>query len=302
MNIKRIGIIILAVAALTTGCAENECDYCTDGDLVFKPVVSIMTRNTDLYSSIYPTDTPFGVWGFSLPKEKGWKDNNGTACEIYGNEEVPYSSSGWIPDKMETVISGNDRLSFFAYSPYEKTAGFSKTEGITFKDFDVNKDNTDIMFGGPLYDISPFASKGIVNIPFTRALCAVDFYAYTSMPSNDTIIINKLEIKDVVYKGSFKMLPSPAWEISDEKEDLVFFEGNTKLSSIPIHIGNTHILMPQDLAGEVTLTCTMEVNGICIPGQIFTAEKSMSWGIGKHAIYYLNVTENTKFATDWNIL
>ena len=81
---------IVAAALLTAGCVNNRGDeYDPVVEVVFMPVMHGSVRSV---GQNYPDDMPFGVCAWSLPSNRRWETERGSAEEFLVDERVDHES------------------------------------------------------------------------------------------------------------------------------------------------------------------------------------------------------------------
>ena len=216
--------LIAGLATVIIGCFDNRCAYEETGELRFRALLELNSRGETGNTRTYPTDIPFGIWALSLPVNKTWNNHADGAQTFLEDCRVIWNGETWITDTTHNWPPDR-RVTFFAYSPYRFPATFSTERGIEFKNFNTAADSTDLMFSGPIVDLDWKNSGGTVQIPFTRALCMVDFRVQTPVPSDMIIRLKKIALEGVAFSGNFQSLPEATWSETGDTGEAVFFEG-----------------------------------------------------------------------------
>lgn len=124
--------LLLATTALVTltaltfsGCSENEVtDINPDANpaMSFDVYTGVQTKGTETTTSSIQAATSDG-FGVLAYKTTGEWDGEGTADaatpNIMYNEHVYYNSAAWKYDNTKFWPTNEDKISFFAYAPYE---------------------------------------------------------------------------------------------------------------------------------------------------------------------------------------
>lgn len=151
-----------ATALAAVSCVNKINDYDAERIISFKALRANSTKSpsktspsTKTPSKTSPsTKTPsnaeekgaFRVWGYALPLDKNWKDDFKGAKTMLEGENYFHSDGIWKSAEDHLWCSRNERMSFFALSPADANAGFTREEGITVKGFNA---------GDPLSDNVP---------------------------------------------------------------------------------------------------------------------------------------------------
>lgn len=295
MNIRPF-IYYALIVFLASSCMSNKMEVVEpDIDLAFNVVISASTKADDIETE-YPMDTPFGVWSYSLPKEKTWSEYNNEAVSIHSQEQVLYDEGSglWKPQNNTTWVSSENNMSFFAYSPFSRECCFSKDNGICITDYSINE-GLQLLFSENIHDKNKVVSNGIVHIPFINALTSVEFNIRSSLPDGTIIRIKQLKVHDIATKGDFYSMPSARWENLEEYEDVVFFQGEKEIGNEPLSVGECIFMIPQAMTPTITLLCDIISGDYILHDQELKADGRMRWNVGKTCTYNLKVTTDLTF-------
>ena len=102
---------IFVLLMLTLSCTNTESEALHEVAISFSPVVYQNTRTSE--ANVYPQNTPFGVWAYSLPTNSQWKFDASSASVFMDNETVSYKSGSWVPSSTYNWTS-DKLLTFFA--------------------------------------------------------------------------------------------------------------------------------------------------------------------------------------------
>ena len=258
--------LIAGLAIVSIGCSDNRHAHEETGELRFRALLGLSSRGETGNTCNYPTDLPFGIWALSLPANKTWNNHADGAQTFLEDCRVIWNGEAWITDTIHNWPPDR-RVTFFAYSPYRFPAAFSTDRGIEFKNFNTAADSTDLMFTGPIVDLTWKKSGGTVQTPFTRALCMVDFRVQTPVPSDMIIRLKKIALEGVAFSGNFHSLPEATWSATGDSGEAVFFEGNLPLDESEQPAGGTRLMMPQQTRVTVKAICDIVANGNTLAGQ-----------------------------------
>ncbi|WP_292269891.1 fimbrillin family protein [Butyricimonas sp.] len=291
--------LIAWLAAAAAGCTDNRDAREEAVALRFRAVLEQNSRGGAANPCAYPADIPFGVWALSLPGDRKWDDHADRAEMFLDDCRATWSGEAWTTDTPCHWPPDKRRATFFAYSPCSFPAVFSTERGIEFKGFDLATDTADLMFAGPIADRSGGTSGGTVQVPFARALCAVDFRVQTPVPEGTVIRLRRLALEGVAFKGDFRSLPEPAWSVTGDTGEAVFFEGDLTLDETEQAAGKPLFMLPQRARVTVKATCDIEHGGNATTGRELKTDAVLTWGCGKRRGYTLKVTPDTLvFTTD----
>jgi len=297
MRTKLAYTLLVLVAIAVSGCKNERYQYEGQESLSFLPVISIPTRADS--ASVYPSNVPFGFYGYTLPSSSSYSANSTNAELKYDNTSVSYSNGAWVPSDDPTKTKSGQRLTIFAYSPYGAKVGFSQETGVTITDFDITDD--EILVADPIYDYSLYSSGGQVPLPFRHSLTDVSFYVFTNdaYAYNDEseyitkeVIVKSLSIEGFGTKGSYTQLPTAAWTLSDSGKSINLYEGDMSIGDQVSKIGETVTMMPQVFTAKVSMSVQFIENGYAYNPQTFVAEKTFHWGIGGRCTYIIRVYED----------
>lgn len=144
--------LLLALAAITlAGCAQNEIIETApkaDRSIRFDVYTGVQTKGTETTTASIKT-LNFGILGYKT-SNAGWTVDGASATPAMYNEQVTYDGTKWTYTNTKYWPTGDDKLSFFAYAPYDDA---STDKGI---------------------ELSPIEQKGAPEITFTQKAAAAD--------------------------------------------------------------------------------------------------------------------------------
>ena len=227
-------LLSLALTAVTvlamTGCSQNEI---TDLSPEANPAISFgaytgtQTRGTETTTGTVQNDG-FGILAYDYQVD--WISKDETPNFMY-NQKVEYKASAWTyaPVKYWPNTAGN-RITFFAYAPYESTPATGASKGIvlsantagynptiTFTVKDAATDMVDLVVDNE--QVRKTSASGTVNFNFKHILSRVDLAvkADRELASGTSIVVTGIKIiaaaspkfyKSCVYTSDISKIPS----------------------------------------------------------------------------------------------
>jgi len=290
--------MLIAGIAMMAGCTNKRNPYESDERLAFNPVVNMLTKADT--TTAYPDGSVFGLIGYTLPSGSSWENNSAKATQIYDHAPVSNAGEYWQPSDP-SLVKPLQRLSMIAYSPYEVDANVScdMTNGLQIKGFDINNNSSDIMFADPVYDYNLSESKGIIQLPFTKVLTEISFFAFSDLSSGMSLRLKKLTLSGFRTKGDFVQLPDAEWTLSGDATELVVYDAGSsdglEISDTPERtgqIGITTMMIPQ-VFNSVLVAEYQYVNsaGIAYNDKTDTLKYITHWTIGRKCVYVLKFDE-----------
>ena len=283
-----------------TACTSDEngsVDYSPELNILFSPAVNVASRASE---AVYPQDTPFGVWAYSLPKNEKWSSTEMTPQTVLENARVTHFNGKWEPSPS-TKWPGNDRLTFFAYAPYDANMTFTKERGVEFRDFDVTS-GVIPMYTPPVTDCSKQQTNGCVALPFTQTLTKVEINVCSAIANiGFRMYLKSVTIDDIAFKGSFQSLPQASWKQLHDRKCVEFCSEKMEVGMSMQPVG-AKILLPQAPQGPVKLTVDIYDN----EGNLYTDDYELTtepikntWNVGKYYVYNIVLSHNNAtFNTD----
>lgn len=144
--------LLLALAAITlAGCAQNEIIETApkaDRSIRFDVYTGVQTKGTETTTASIKT-LNFGILGYKT-SSNGWAVDGASTTPAMYNEKVTHDGTKWTYTNTKYWPTGGDKLSFFAYAPYDD-------------------DTTDKGI-----ELSPIGQAGAPEITFTQKAAAAD--------------------------------------------------------------------------------------------------------------------------------
>ena len=189
-------------------------------------------------------------------------------------------------------------MSFFAISPSDVPASFSRDKGVCVNGFDISASAPDLKFATLTGVRKPQADLP-TSIVFQSALCDVEFRAKSVASDDISITITKVTLSDVATTGDFRTLPSPEWTLGSKKTDLVVFEGNILLTEEAQSLGEVMSVIPQNLKPRITLRYNFDSGmGGVIKDIDVEINRDLKWRVGKKRVYTFKVSQNLGLTSD----
>lgn len=233
--------------------------------------------------------SPFKVWGI----ESGPNAEMVLEAESFAPVEGIWRSERehlWGPD--------DSTMSFFAISPSDVPATFSRDKGVCVNGFDISASAPDLKFATRTGVRKPQADLP-TSIVFQSALCDVEFRAKSVASDDISITITKVTLSDVVTTGDFCTLPSPEWTLGPKKTELVVFEGNVLLTEDAQSLGEVMSVIPQNLKPRITLRYNFDSGmGGVIKDIDVEINRDFKWRVGKKRVYTFKVSQNLGLTSD----
>ena len=271
------------------------CIHLHDGgekrEIVFEVTVASNTRAAGNDGLRLPENEDIAVQGYSLPSNAPWASAKDEARMEMDNVRAVHSEGDiWVPEEKHEWPENGRNMSFFAYSPYGR-GEFSRDGTITVSGYSVSE-GAGLMFCSAT-DCG-YSTLGHVSLKFTRALCSVEFHIQSSLKTGNTARISGLDISGLSACGDFHSRPVPSWVPDGVPQDFIFFEGETFTGDSAEALGDTRYLIPQSGEMQVRLTFDILNGDLVYEGFVLTAEKPVSWKVGKHYSYILKISEDLK--------
>ena len=116
--------LLMAMAALTiAGCSQNEVTEINpdaDRTIGLDVYTGVQTRGTETTTStLKEADAGFGIFAYKTSKE-GWdSEKASTTPDFMYNEHATWTSGSWGYASLRFWPTNDDKITFFAYAPYE---------------------------------------------------------------------------------------------------------------------------------------------------------------------------------------
>lgn len=278
-----ISLSFVALLLAHSSCVQERVErFEQDRVITFDAFFSNPTKSGALKS-------PFKVWGL----ESGPTTEMVLEAESFSPVEGIWRSERehlWGPD--------DSMMSFFAISPSDVPATFSRDKGVCVNGFDISASAADLKFATLTGVRKPQADLP-TSIVFQSALCDVEFRAKSVASDDISITITKVTLSDVVTAGDFCTLPSPEWTLGPKKTELVVFEGNVLLTEDAQSLGEVMSVIPQNLKPRITLRYNFDSGmGGVIKDIDVEINRDFKWRVGKKRVYTFKVSQNLGLTSD----
>lgn len=273
----------VALLLAHSSCVQERVEHFEqDRVITFDAFFSNPTKSSALKS-------PFKVWGL----ESGPTDEMVLEAESFSPVDGIWRSERehlWGPD--------DSMMSFFAISPSDVPATFSRDKGVCVNGFDISASAPDLKFATLTGVRKPQADLP-TSIVFQSALCDVEFRAKSVASDDISITITKVTLSDVVTTGDFCTMPSPEWTLGAKKTELVVFEGNILLTEDAQSLGEVMSVIPQNLRPRITLRYNFDSGmGGVIKDIDVEIKRDFKWRVGKKRVYTFKVSQNLGLTSD----
>lgn len=300
---------IVAVAVLLTGCVLG---HSVEGEepieLRCRALVKQSTRTTAPLEATaphyesgtnLPLDGDFGLWAFSLPREKRWDIFSPDAEVVADNLRFTAADDAlWYPP---ATISWNynNAMTIVAYAPYEVAARYDSRHGVVVDLYDTQEvPNRDILYSEMVADALPERNAAGVNLTFHHALAKVDLRFHTPHSTREAIVIRRVLFEQIHTEGSFQSLPQPTWNTTSTLDDVTVYQSDEGWAlpdnNHQIVEGSMRLMMPQCVVGRVRVEVDMMSGGFMHSGKVLTSGPiNILWEPGKYYTYTLNISANS---------
>ncbi len=284
--------VLLSLAGCVSDRAE---DYDPAVELAFRPQLYVPMRaevqeGQEGQQGGYPEEQPFGVSAWLLPADESFADHAAEAREFLTRCEVAYDGGEWLYTPPKEWSPKSTRLSFIGYAPYGAAAGCDAQKGVTFADVDTSLAQTDLLYTDVVADRSKTQSGGVVAMPFRHALCKVGFRIKNLVAPAEKVVVRSITLDAAAVRGSFRSLPSPAWQLGEGRAPIRFFEGEAVTGHTPREVGRSVLMLPQDLASAVTVEYDYtNAQGVVLHRRLSTKVVTTRLEAGRHYVYTLSV-------------
>ena len=323
-----------AVLVAMTSCSKNEetnPEANTGKAIGFKTFVNQVTKGTPMGGTTYTTGS-FGVLAYYTTADN-WATNAATATPnfMYNQKVDVTSGAGTYAPAKYWPAGENDKVSFFAYSPYAAAGGAitlpaNSATGAPVLTYTVPAtvaDQADLMTAQA---VNKTSADGTVKFVFSHALTQVKFSAKidAALPDATTVNIKSLQFDGLQMTGTVALADGTVTATGAANGTFTWdalattFTGAAATTAQELtEAGNVMMLLPQTLGttqkvtlsyevvvtdaavagGKVTTPCTKEIT---LPG-------SPAWASGKVINYVLTlgvdaskVDISAEIGTDWD--
>lgn len=241
----------LTVILLAAGCTLDQANnYDPDMELVFHPAMHLATKAE--INEEYPIGQTFTASAWTLDKGHFWAEES-SQSEVYLNNASVYFTENGFKLGKDTLWPATDKsLTVVACTPTDAFVSISADKGAECS-YDMLLSQADILYTDPQADLNKIDCGGVIALPFRHALCQVDFMVKNRVAKDEEILIKSIKIDGVKHRGTFASLPEPTWTIGPDEVSLLFFEGDMETTNTPEDIGDSWLIIPQELTTNVTV-------------------------------------------------
>lgn len=290
--------LLLALAAITlAGCAQNEIIETApkaDRSIRFDVYTGVQTKGTETTTASIKT-LNFGILGYKT-SNAGWTVDGASATPAMYNEQVTHDGTKWTYTNTKYWPTGGDKLSFFAYAPYDDDTTDKGIElsastqagapEITFTQKAAAADLVDLVVADTkdrTYDAdaaNPDDNK--IGFTFNHVLTKIDVQAKLIA---DYGADTKIVLKGLKLKSSAKLYKKATYKMSDGNWDYTAAE--TWDANGALDLGG--ILNKNNAALWTTYTASQGQLLSTAAGTVF----STSAGSAQHFLYMIPVANST---------
>lgn len=278
-----ISLSFVALLLAHSSCVQERVErFEQDRVITFDAFFSNPTKSGALKS-------PFKVWGL---------ESSPTTEMVLEAESFAPVDGIWRSEREHLWGPDDSMMSFFAISPSDVPATFSRDKGVCVNGFDISASAPDLKFATLTGVRKPQADLP-TSIVFQSALCDVEFRAKSVASDDISITITKVTLSDVSTTGDFCTMPSPEWTLGPKKTELVVFEGNVLLTEDAQSLGEVMSVIPQNLKPRITLRYNFDSGmGGVIKDIDVEINRDFKWRVGKKRVYTFKVSQNLGLTSD----
>lgn len=233
-NLHFISLLFLTTFAVG-GCIDSKDKLQTEGEVSFAPFLKNGTKSG--------TTAPLGVWAVNSA-------DGGSL--LMDDEKVFYDGDAWTTASAYLWPYSYD-VSFYAYSPYDVSAQFSETGGISFVDYSV-LGGENLLYSLPLDNWSPASNYGKVNLAMANALCKVEFFLKPDIHSDAHLTVTRATLSDLFTSGTFHSRPSAAWSgLADRRDYALAAEEITATTGVTADLAQFNVI-PQLVKAKLVIS------------------------------------------------
>lgn len=297
----------MASAMLLTGCVLGH-DVSTDKpvELRCSPIMSQRTRSAEaegkLLFNTFPTEADFGLWAYSLPRDKQW--------EVFSPDAEPFVENGrfqhnatdglWYPS-ASLPWAYNQQLTIAACSPYIEGVAFDPEKGVVIGNYDIEaKPNEELLYSHLMTNRRAERSMSGVELYFYHALARVDVRMKTTLTESRSLLVKSITFTNVHTEGAFCSLPNPTWYPTEKLADVCIYSADDAGWPLPesnnqVVGGDAYCLvMPQGVVTDIVVLADVLHGGMIIPEVEFRVENAtIVWEPGKYYTYTFTLTDNS---------
>ena len=241
----------------------------------------------------FPQDRSFLLWG--------QKSDNGSL--IIDKENIAYNG-GWLSSQTWP----ESPMTFEAVWPTDLDVEYSKGKGIQIKSFDCTEGKTDILLAKADDDK---IIDTLVTLRFDHILSRVDFRISQALPSEMSMRLTKIELKDYGLTGAYNTKSEGEWTVDNSSGSYVVYDaGETDGIAVKAneveYAGDEFYVIPQLSLARVEVSYLIKYgsSGTWIPQTSTLESLEIAWEPSTHYTYTLTLRTDKLVSTagisSWN--
>lgn len=320
-------VLVLAGCSKSLSLSQNENS--SDNEITFQ-TISMPTKagyGTNQYA--FDKTKTFSTYAYYLAGND-WDTNFASGKVYINNKEVSYDTTN---DLWKTATTYNwpktGYLTFFSYTPTSVNATCTPANGISTSIDLAATPGVDFMVADIAKNKNAnekvYQWNGVPTL-FRHKLAKVSVYVHeekdyanghtgsATNPYKDgdkVITLTGISISGYNTSGSYSQNGSPEWSGQSGTGDCTYFTGSQEVKTTTVKIGNSEIVIPQNLPANAVITVTYDITTYVDDGHGGTttvvehvtisrkvSDLTSSWNPGKDIQYNLNFDMSNPNITD----
>lgn len=192
---------------LSASCVKNDPhSSLVAGTITWSPAPLRISTKATGYTD-FPTDRSFGASAWYLPAGKRWATDADAAQGHFLNSEIIYDGTTWT-SRTPQYWPSTGTLSILTWAPFSVNGLKCDKSGISIQGHTMQAtpgyEDTDILIGDPLQDLSRGTDNGSIPVVFRHILCSVRVTAKMSSASeNRTYTIKQVDLSGIYTTADF---------------------------------------------------------------------------------------------------